>query len=158
MDGVGLAYPHFSGANSTYAYPVKQHLKPAIAVLIGGFLGSLARLLASLGTEYLTGDSWPLGTLLVNVSGSFALGYLTANGMGLLPAWTRLGITTGFLGAFTTLSAISLDVAMPLAQGDGLKLMSIGPYAVGSAIIGVVSAIVGLRLGESQAKRDDGAK
>lgn len=132
---------------------MKQHLKPALAVLIGGFLGSLARLLASLGTEYLTGDDWPLGTLLVNVSGSFALGYLTANGMRLLPAWTRLGITTGFLGAFTTLSAISLDVALPLAQSDGLKLMSIGPYAIGSAIIGVVAAIVGLRLGTGQAKQ-----
>lgn len=126
---------------------MNEYLKSVFAVFIGGFAGSLARLTVGLSTEYLVGDGWPLGTVLVNTSGSFILGFLTAQGMTRFPAWSRLGMTTGFLGSFTTLSAISLDVAVPLAQHGAAGLLIMGPYAVGSAVIGVVAAIAGLRLG-----------
>jgi len=59
----------------------------------------------------------------------------------------RLGVTTGFLGAFTTLSAISLDVAVPFIRHGVGPLIVMGSYAVGSIIMGLVCAIAGLRLG-----------
>ena len=121
-------------------------LKPVVAVFIGGLVGSAARIGIALIAGPIDDYWWPYPTLFVNLVGSFVLGYLAARGMSSVPAWMRQGITTGFLGAFTTLSAISLDVAVPIVRHGVGPLIVMGSYAVGSIIVGLVCAIAGLRL------------
>ena len=122
-------------------------VKSVLAVFIGGLAGSAARIGITLVAGQIDDYWWPYPTLLVNLVGSFVLGFLIGHGMNSVPAWLRLGVTTGFLGAFTTLSAISLDVAVPIVRHGVGPLIVMGSYAIGSIILGLVSAIVGLRLG-----------
>jgi CrcB protein len=126
--------------------------KSLLAVFVGGLLGSAARIGISLIAGRIDEYWWPYPILFVNLFGSFALGFLVGRGMGKLPAWLQLGITTGFLGGFTTLSAISLDVAVPAVRHGFVTLLVMGSYAVGSIVLGLVSAIVGLRLGSRRSE------
>lgn len=122
-------------------------VRTILAVFVGGLAGSAARIGITLVAGRFDDYWWPYPTLAINLVGSFALGYLVGHGMGSIPAWLRLGITTGFLGAFTTLSAISLDVAVPIARHGAGPLLVMGSYAVGTIVMGLVCAIAGLRLG-----------
>ena len=126
---------------------VHTSLKSVLAVFVGGLVGSAARIGITLVAGQIDDRWWPYPTLLVNLIGSFVLGYLVARRLSSVPAWMRLGITTGFLGAFTTLSAISLDVAVPIVRYGAVPLVVMGSYAIGSIIMGLVCAIAGLRLG-----------
>lgn len=126
--------------------------KSVLAVFLGGVLGSAARIGISLIAGRIDEYWWPYPILFVNLVGSFALGFLVGRGMGRLPSWLQLGITTGFLGGFTTLSAISLDVAIPAVRHGLGPLLVMGSYAVGSIVLGLVSAIAGLRLGSRRSE------
>ena len=126
---------------------VHTSLKSVLAVFVGGLIGSAARIGITLFAGQIDNYWWPYPTLVINLVGSFLLGYLVARRMSSVPAWMRLGVTTGFLGAFTTLSAISLDVAVPIVRHGVGPLVVMGTYAVGSIIMGLVFAIAGLRLG-----------
>ena len=81
-----------------------------IYIGIGGFLGAISRfLVAKLINNYFT--SFPLGTLIVNVSGSFMLGliiYSIFNGKDISPEF-RDFMTIGFIGAFTTMSTFAYE-------------------------------------------------
>jgi CrcB protein len=126
-------------------------VKTVIGVFLGGALGSAARIATSLVLARFDGTWWPYSVLTVNLIGSFALGFLVGNGMHRLPVWLRMGATTGFLGSFTTLSAISLDVAVPMVRHGAVEALVMAPYAIGSMIVGVICAIIGLRLGARSA-------
>jgi len=126
---------------------VHTSLKSVLAVFVGGLVGSAARIGITLVAGQIDDRWWPYPTLLVNLIGSFVLGYLVARRLSSVPAWMRLGFTTGFLGAFTTLSAISLDVAVPIVRYGAVPLVVMASYAIGSIIMGLVCAIAGLRLG-----------
>ncbi|MBK8553730.1 MAG: fluoride efflux transporter CrcB [Ignavibacteria bacterium] len=81
-----------------------------IYIGIGGFLGAVSRfLLAKFINNYFT--SFPLGTLIVNVSGSFLLGFIVysfLNGKN-VSAEFRDFSTIGFIGAFTTMSTFAYE-------------------------------------------------
>ena len=81
-----------------------------IYIGIGGFLGAVSRfLLAKFINNYFT--SFPLGTLIVNVSGSFLLGFIiysVLDGRNVSPE-VRDFSTIGFLGAYTTMSTFAYE-------------------------------------------------
>lgn len=81
-----------------------------IYIGIGGFLGAISRfLLAKFINNYFT--SFPLGTLIVNVSGSFLLGFIiysVLDGRN-VSAEIRDFSTIGFLGAYTTMSTFAYE-------------------------------------------------
>ncbi|HTF83363.1 MAG TPA: fluoride efflux transporter CrcB [Cellvibrio sp.] len=82
-----------------------------LAVAVGGALGAMARYGVVSYLAPLTGHRFPLGTLCVNISGSFLIGvcYVVLDEkLAASPEW-RLLTMTGFLGAFTTFSTFSLD-------------------------------------------------
>ncbi|HEX9445491.1 MAG TPA: fluoride efflux transporter CrcB [Candidatus Binatia bacterium] len=86
---------------------------------IGGFFGAIARYLLSRAVGGWLG-AFPLGTLLVNVSGSFVLGlilYGVAYGKGMSPE-LRGFWTVGFIGAFTTMSAFAYETVRLLEMED----------------------------------------
>ena len=91
-----------------------------------------------------TGSRHPLGTVVVNVSGSFVLGVLT----GLLggdggSAWLQV-IGLGLLGGYTTFSS-SVVQTVRAAGTEGLAVGVV--HAVGTAVLCVLAAFLGLRLG-----------
>lgn len=101
-----------------------------LAIVTGGALGTLARV--ALGS--MVGAPW--GTLVVNTAGATALGWLIARGDQAPPRYRRVFplLATGFLGSFTTFSALAQELAtIPLwhALGDGAVALGCGLAAAG---------------------------
>ncbi|NTU43304.1 MAG: fluoride efflux transporter CrcB [Nitrospirales bacterium] len=113
----------------------------------GGFAGAVARyILASwIGQQW--GRSFPLGTLIINVSGSFLIGLLmtlfTERFM-VNPQW-RLLLVVGFLGAYTTFSTFEYETGRLLKDGELL-------FAALNVVLSVFSGFVALKIGEAIAR------
>lgn len=88
-------------------------------ICAGGAVGTGARYLIALWAARSLGPTFPAGTLIVNLAGSFLLGFLMYVGSAtqLLPTTMRLALTTGVLGGFTTYSAFSYETADFLRRG-----------------------------------------
>ena len=108
-------------------------VKIIVAIAIGGAVGAVARHLVGAQMLRLLGSGFPWGTLTVNVVGSFAMGALVEL---MALRWSvgpelRAFMTVGVLGAFTTFSTFSLDVAVLGERGEVLPaalyvLLSVG--------------------------------
>jgi fluoride exporter len=115
-----------------------------VGVAAAGALGAIARWGASawFGRRF---PDFPLGTLIVNVTGSFALGFtfvLLSERITASPS-IRLAITTGFLGAYTTFSTFSLETLRLLEDGAyGSALVNI----VASLTLGLLAATIGVAI------------
>ncbi|OUD14652.1 camphor resistance protein CrcB [Thioflexithrix psekupsensis] len=90
-----------------------------IAIGLGGAIGSLARFWLATGVYAWLGRDFPWGTLLVNLLGSFLIGFLAffLADRALAVEW-RAAIFMGFLGAFTTFSTFSLETIALLQIGE----------------------------------------
>lgn len=111
-----------------------------LAVAIGGALGAMARYGVVNFLAPIAGHRFPVGTLCVNISGSFLVGvcYVVLDQkLAASPEW-RLLTMTGFLGAFTTFSAFSLD-ALVLWE-NGLPVTAV-TYVV-TTVIGCLVAVI----------------
>jgi fluoride exporter len=86
-------------------------------VVLGGSLGSLARVLITMGMERWLGPGYPWGTTVVNLLGAFVIGFIWSlfEARGGLPEGVRLFAIAGFLGAFTTFSALVFEAARLLS-------------------------------------------
>lgn len=96
-----------------------------LAVAIGGATGAVLRYLCNELTLNVLGKSFPFGTLLVNILGSFVLGLLYglfSSGYLTTSPWRAL-VAVGLIGAFTTFSTFSLDTVLLLQQGAVFKAM-----------------------------------
>jgi CrcB protein len=109
-----------------------------LAVAIGGALGSVARYALSSWIFDITSNKFPYATLIVNVAGSFVMGilFVLIVERAVLPAEMRSLLMIGFIGAFTTFSAFSLD-ALGLWQ-NGHVLMSV-IYMIATVILCLVA-------------------
>lgn len=114
------------------------------AIAAGGAVGAVARFLVASGMERWLGAGFPWGTLAVNVAGSFALGALVeACALSWAPPpELRAALSVGALGAFTTFSAFSLDVASLVERGAALAA---GGYVAASVTLSVGALACGLR-------------
>jgi CrcB protein len=113
----------------------------------GAVLGANTRYwLTSLFTARF-GTSFPYGTLVINITGSFLLGFvlvLISNRIAVDPGY-RLLIGTGFLGAYTTFSAFSYDTIALLERGDVMQAMV---NAVASLLGSLFAAYLGIVLAQ----------
>lgn len=110
------------------------------AALAGG-AGAVLRYLVDTGTAKMAGRRFPWGILLVNLSGSFALGIVTTA----LPDQAFL-VGAGLLGGYTTFSTAMLDsVAL---WGDGARRAAVF-NAAGMLLLGLVAAGLGLAVGSA---------
>lgn len=99
----------------------------------GGALGALLRHAVS---TRVTSREYPLGTLTVNVLGSFALGLITFSGLG---GDVALLLGTGACGAFTTFSSFAYETVRFAEAGDYAKaaIYSLGTFLAALAAVGV---------------------
>lgn len=109
-------------------------------VAIGGFFGAITRFKLSGWLNKKTSHIMPVGTLFVNVSGSFFLGLLLSLAM---PRHTDLMLGTGFLGAFTTFSTFKLET-MHLLSGKRPQALF---YLLYTYLLGLGAAFIGLIVG-----------
>jgi len=137
-------------------------LLPYLAVFAGGLLGTGLRLAVD-GALPHADEGFPASTLVVNLVGTFALGWL-AGGLWTRPStpgWLKAGVGSGVIGSFTTLSAVMGSIAL-LDRGGETPLAFL--YLAVSLVGGLTLAAAGLKLGSSLAHRpmptevtDDGA-
>ncbi len=119
---------------------------PILCVATGGAIGALLRFAAVQVAMRLNPSSFPLGTMLVNILGSFAIGYLMARY--LTPPHSeqsQLFFVTGILGGFTTFSAFSWDTLQLVQRG---ALLQAGLYVGGSVMVAFAATILGYKLGQ----------
>ncbi|HEY0922535.1 fluoride efflux transporter CrcB [Rheinheimera pacifica] len=117
-----------------------------LAVAIGGAVGACLRFGVNELAMNVLGKSFPFGTLLVNILGSFVLGWLYAlfsSGVLAVSPWRAL-IAIGLIGAFTTFSTFSLDSVLLIQQGDWLKAIA---NVLLNVLLCLTLAWLGLKLG-----------
>ena len=119
-------------------------MTPILQVAAGGALGAVLRYISFQGCVRLFGAGFPVGTLFVNIVGSFL--------MGIAFAWMmeRGGdarfaplLMTGLLGGFTTFSAFSLDAVGLFEQG---RVMAASGYILGSVVLAILALVLGIAL------------
>jgi CrcB protein len=127
---------------------VMERILPYLLVGIGSFLGGNARYILARWVGGLIDGRFPLGTFLINISGSFALGLIG----GLIAQRAipnadavRLALGVGFCGGFTTFSTFELETHALLEDGAWLT-------AVTNVVLSVLAGLVAVRLGLVAAK------
>jgi CrcB protein len=116
-----------------------------LIVFLGAGAGGALRHGVNVGAARLFGYGFPLGTLIINVTGSFAMGLLAgyfAYRTG-VSQHMRLFLTTGVLGGFTTFSAFSLDTALLVERHSYGQAAA---YVVGSVALSLLGVFAGLML------------
>jgi len=118
-------------------------MKYLLFIALGGASGAVSRYLLSNWIHQRWEGHFPLGTLLVNVLGSFAIGivYVILVERQFIHTDWRGVLMVGFLGAFTTFSTFSLETIMLFEAGNTLQAVG---YMMASAVICVV--MVGLAM------------
>lgn len=122
-------------------------MRTVVAVGVAGFVGAIARYGVEGFISERTNQSFPWGTFVVNISGSFLLGVLFAlliEGRVVVVPWLRTGLTVGLIGAYTTFSTFTLET---LRLIDGGALLGAGLNAFGSLTVGLAAVSVGIVLG-----------
>jgi len=116
----------------------------ALWIFVGGGLGSLARWGASGFIAERFGQTFPWGTLVVNVSGSFIIGLFATltgpEGRILVPGSFRQFFMLGVCGGYTTFSSFSLQTLNLAEEGEWFR-------AGGNVVLSVVLCLLGVWLG-----------
>ena len=113
-----------------------------VGLLAAGAVGAPSRYLLDRFIQHRMGRQWPLGTLTVNVVGSFLLGLIS--GLALyrsFPSDLKVVLGTGFCGAFTTFSTFTFETTRLAEEGAWRQA---GEYLLLTMGVGIGAAAVGL--------------
>jgi len=113
-----------------------------IYIAAGGVIGALLRYAVTGAVFKLIPGAFPWGTLLVNISGCFAIGVVwhLFEGLYITPGM-RLFLMVGFLGAYTTFSSFGLETINLLREGEiGYALF----YVIASNVVGIAAVYAGI--------------
>lgn len=111
-------------------------------VAVGSAVGGVFRLLMTAFVQQRIATTFPLGTLLVNITGSFALGFIIKYALA-TPAVSpelRALLTTGFCGGFTTFSAYSFETAALIEEGQYSRA---SVYIAASVLLSLLATFAG---------------
>ena len=117
-----------------------------LIVAAGGAVGAVLRYGISGFSRNFIGDSFPYGTLLVNVIGCLILGILGGYGIAKLPSTAQLFVITGLLGSLTTFSTFGWESTQLMLDS---KPLLAGANIASNMIIGIGAAIAGYQLGKA---------
>lgn len=113
-------------------------------IAIGSALGGMARFAVSRGFAAWIGETFPWGTMTVNVTGSFVIGFLATvsgpDGRLLIAPDVRQFLLVGFCGGYTTFSSFSLQTLALMREGD---LLESGVNVVLSVVLCLVAVWLG---------------
>lgn len=118
-----------------------------VAIALGSALGGVSRYLLGGAIQRWAGGAFPIHTLLINITGSFLIGFLYRYSIepgGLSPAW-RGFLMIGFCGGYTTFSAFSLETVGLLEGGATGRALA---YMVFSVLLSVGATVAGMVLGK----------
>ena len=109
-------------------------------ISIGGLLGTLARYSLQGWIQTRSAGAFPVGTLVINLLGSFALGFVIrfATGSVVISPEMRAALTIGFCGAFTTMSTFSYESVALLGLGEYWRAAAY----MGGTIVGCLVAVI----------------
>ena len=118
-----------------------------LALSVGGALGVNARYWLGVWFSRWAGAHFPWATFAINISGSFAIGFL---GLTLIHWWphpnVRFFAITGFLGGYTTFSSFALETLMLWERGTTSGSLF---NAFGSLAFGMIAVVLGVALGRA---------
>ncbi|WP_238883345.1 fluoride efflux transporter CrcB [Clostridium sp. YIM B02551] len=119
-------------------------MKKYIFIFIGGMLGAILRyLIKNIDITSFYSGVIPLNTLVINICGSFILALVLTTALEVYDfnSNIRLGIATGFLGAFTTFSTLCKESVNLIRQGHYYSSIF---YLFSSVILGLIAAYLGV--------------
>jgi CrcB protein len=112
-------------------------------VMLGGATGSLARYVLGTAIMTRTGGRFPLGTVFINITGSFLIGFIMTmltERLNPSPNW-RLLLVVGFLGGYTTFSSFEWEtLGLVRDGGRWLGLLNVA----GSVVLGYIAVWLGV--------------
>jgi CrcB protein len=117
------------------------------SVAIGGALGSVARYLLGALVQQRAGTTFPVGTLVINITGSLLLGFLLRFALAtpaITPA-TRVFLTTGFCGGYTTFSTFSYETIALIEENELGRAALYVALSVTVALVGTYCGILAAR-------------
>ena len=119
-----------------------------VYIAVAGATGALARYYVGGLAQRGLGSGFPFGTLIINLTGSFLIGFIMQAGINtdLIPRTARVALTIGFLGAFTTFSTFSYETLGYLRDGAWLT-------GILNVLANVVPGIAAVFLGTALAQR-----
>lgn len=120
-------------------------LRTILIVGSGGFIGSVLRYLVQIFVEKGMSSTFPWGTFVANMAGSFIIGivFALAQKGNLLNAEWRMFLAVGFCGGFTTFSSFAYNnLTMLKEQAYGQFLLNVG----GSLFFGLLAVYLGMVL------------
>lgn len=116
-----------------------------LLIAVAGAMGALTRYVLGGYISNNTNTAFPLGTMIINLSGSLVLGFVATAGFERFVSnpSLRTALTIGFLGAYTTFSTLSLETFKLIESGShGLAFLN----AFGSMILGLLAVWIGVVL------------
>ena len=119
-----------------------------IVVAVGGAVGAIARYWLGGWISSKLPIRFPLGTFVINVTGSFIIGFfltLISNRITIHPNW-RLLVAVGFVGAYTTFSTFEYETLKLIEEGNILS-------AALNVVLSVVLGFIAVWLGVMSARR-----
>ncbi len=116
-------------------------------IALGSALGGVLRYLLGGAIQRAAGPGFPVGTMIVNLSGSFLLGFLLryATHPPSLTPEVRAFLTVGICGGYTTFSTFSAETVTLMQDGQWAKAIT---YALGSVVLALAATAAGFAAGQ----------
>lgn len=126
----------------------EMQLMTLVVLALGATIGAVTRYAVSLWAATRFGAAFPYGTLIVNLVGSFILGFFFASAAARpdLSPTLRLFVATGFCGSLTTFSTLSYETVMLIGDGN---LPAALFNAFGSLVAGLLCVVLGAAVGRA---------
>ena len=116
-------------------------------IAVGSAIGGVSRYLVGGLSQRLVGGTFPSGTLLINITGSFLLGFILRYGVETttLTPEVRAFLTVGFCGGYTTFSTFSYETIALAEDGQWTRAALYVGLSVGLSLVATFAGIVAAR-------------
>jgi fluoride exporter len=116
-----------------------------LAVAVGGAVGSVLRYIVGVSVQSRVGTPFPVGTLLINITGSLLLGFVLRFALesAAVSAEARAFLTTGLCGGYTTFSTFSWETAALIDEGAYARAGLYIALSVGIGVLGIFAGMAG---------------